>query len=246
MFGFGAGRLTTLELVDGLSRSLGPRLRTALLYGSVIAGDFERDSSDLNLLLVISPLGIAELETIEPLVSNWKWAGKRMPELFTPEQLLHTLDAFAIEWHDIHQARKLLHGDDPFVGIAIPTAPMRLQLEREMNAFVLSLRERFVAARGDEKRIMRVMTDSVVPLLVLVRALLRLHSGNGNVPARKVDSLAELAGRLGFDPDSILTVLRVRQKKERAPSTGLNLLFSNYLGTAEFLLGAVDRIVVQP
>lgn len=241
---FGPPRISTTELIRELDHALGPRLKSAVLYGSVVAGDYDRDSSDVNLLLVVSPLGLAELETMSPLTRRWRSDRQRAPQVFTPEQVARSLDAFAIEWHDMHQTRRVLHGADPFETLSIPIEPLRLQIERELNACVLALREGFLKSGGDWRRLLRLMTQSVVPLIVQCRAALRLFPDGGMVPAMKVDALHVLASKLNLDLEPIARVFRIRQRESKPPDDMVGL-FGEYLRAAERLLDGVDRAVLH-
>jgi hypothetical protein len=245
MWGF--ARFSTNEFVHALVLALGPRLKSAVIYGSTVAGDFESQCSDVNLLLVVSPLTLAELETIQPLANQWIGIKHRPPRLFSPQQLVASLDAFAIEWHDIHQARRILHGTDPFIDLSIDRGALRVQVERELHALVLALREGYLLCRHEPARLRLTLRGAIVPTLVLFRAVLRLFQQHEIVPAVKLEALRALAARLEFDATPFFTVYDWHLRRSNPGSASdAPRVFAAYLRTTERILEMVDQFQPPP
>jgi len=66
-----------------------------------------------------------------------------MPVYFTVEELQRAADVFPIEFLQMEQARKILHGSDPFELVDISRANLRHQTEYELRTKLIQLR-RFV------------------------------------------------------------------------------------------------------
>ena len=144
-------------------------------------------TSNYNVLLVVDGLGLAELDAISKPVAQWTRAGHRPPLLFTCGQLQASADVFPIELLDMRQSHRVLFGEDPLANMTIKHEHLRLQLERELNEKLLTLREGYLFTGGKSKQVVQLLTSSVVGVLVLFRASLRLFQEE--VPPVKADAL---------------------------------------------------------
>lgn len=241
------------QLITALSQALGPRLKSAVLYGSAAAGDFQPGVSSYDLLLVIEPLGIAELQAIAPALGEWTDEGNATPELFSPGELSHSADVFPIEFWDMQQARRVLHGDDPFADVHIDEEHYRRELERELKIKFLLLRRKYVGLVGQPEHLAALMLASVTTFLVLLRAGLRLYNGAApgagdslpespdDVPVDKLQALDLLGQRLKLDFSAIRQVAEARTGELPAEPEKIEALFAKYLSNIEQAVLAVDR-----
>ncbi len=231
--------MTPEQLTEQLKAALPSCLRAVVLYGSAAAGDYVAGSSDYNVLVVVSPLGKATLDALAAPVRAWAREGHRPPLLFTPEQLAASADAFPIEILDIQKCHRILFGDDPLAEVVVASENFRLELERELKAKLIQLRESYLLVAGKPKRIVGLLVDSLSSFLVLFRAALRLYQDD--VPMAKLDALAALAGHLGFDPQVFLTIQQLKEGRLKARNVSPPELLEQYLATVEAIADAVDR-----
>jgi hypothetical protein len=220
--------------------ALPEQLRSVVLFGSAAAGDFVEGVSHYDLLVVVEPLGVHELESLAPTIRPWRKAGNPLPLLFTPAQLASSTDAFAIELLDMQDARRILVGHDPIAGLTIDPAHVRTHLERELKGKSLALRDRYVLAAGDERMIAALLTESLSTFLSLFRTALRIYQPQA--PTQKLEALQALAIHIAFDPQPLATI---HELKERPGARGSDLpaLFAQYLHAIETVTAAVDRLL---
>jgi hypothetical protein len=231
--------MTNEQLVKELLEAIGPGLKSVVLYGSAVAGDFLEGVSGRDILIVAEPLDAAALAALSVPLARWESAGNPLPQLFTPHELATSIDVFPIEMIDMQQARQVLFGPDPLAEIEIDMPHFRMQLERELKTRLLLLRRRYLACCGQSERVARLMTASVSTFLVLLRASLRLY--NDSAPAEKAKALEELAARIDFDPQPLLAVQELK-KQNHSPAPGeIESLFGKYLASIEKVVHAVDR-----
>ena len=221
--------------------ALTEQLRSVVLFGSAAAGDFVEGASHYDLLVVVEPLGIKELETFAPTIRPWRKAGNPLPLLFTPAQLAASTDAFAIELLDMQDARQVLHGDDPIAGLKIDMAHVRIHLERELKGKSLALRDRYVLAAGDERMIAELMTESLSTFLSLFRSALRLYQPNA--PSRKLEALQALAKHIPLDPQPLVTIHELKEGRRKAAGIDMPALFAQYWQMIETVTDVVDRLL---
>ena len=212
-------------------------LRSVVLYGSAAAGDHIAGRSDYNVLVVADRLGVAELDAISRPASAWARAGNRPPLLFTREELAASADSFPIELLDMQQSRRVLFGEDPLADVTVRPECLRLELERDLKAKLLQVRERYVLTRGRPAAVAALMASSASSFLALCRAALRLYAGDA--PARKLDAATALAQRIGFDPD-VFTLVHEMKEGRRKPREAA-ARFGEYLNVIEQIVDAVDR-----
>ena len=96
------------ELVDKLEHCFADRLVSVVLYGSGVLHDQHDKFSDINILVVLKQVTPRELGDCEP-VMRW-WTGFQHPTLLlmSEEEVHHSADSFAIEFHDMKERRRVL------------------------------------------------------------------------------------------------------------------------------------------
>jgi predicted nucleotidyltransferase len=222
-------------------RALPERVRSIVLFGSAAAGDFVEGTSHYDTLLVVDRLGVPELDALGETTRRWRAAGNPLPLLFTPEQLAASVDAFAMEFLDMQQARRVLYGEDLIAGLTIDREHVRIHLERELKGKSLALRDRYTLAAGDRRMTATLLTDSLSTFLSLFRTTLRLYQPDA--PATKLDALRGLAQQIPFDPQPFLTVEKIKERRRGLRGIDTPALFGQYLSAVETVTAAVDRLI---
>jgi hypothetical protein len=229
--------ITPEQLAKWLAEVLRERLKCVLLYGSAAAGDFVEGESNYNLLVIVEPLGVAELKAAGPPLAAWDRAGHVSPLFFTPEQLKSSLDAFPIEMLDIQQARRVLHGPDLLANQRIEPAHLWLAVERELTGKLLALRGKYAIVADDPRAVKQLMLGSLSTFLVLFRAALRLYQEG--VPSTKLEATQALARYIDFDPQPFERLFEMKQSDAR--HSAVDVAFSAYLAAIETIARAIDQ-----
>ena len=87
----------------------------------------------------------------------------------------------------------------------VPMDRHRVQLEHELRTKLLTLRQSYVQAAGDDKRVRRLMLDSISAFSTLFRHTI---IAMGEQPAHhKADNIKKLAEKIKFDPGIFLKLL---------------------------------------
>jgi hypothetical protein len=228
--------MTPEQLAERLGAALPQQLKCVVLYGSAAAGDFLPGESNFNVLLLVEPLTVTELDALSGVISQWSRAGHGPPLVFTPKQLMDSADAFPIELLDIQQSRRVLWGADLLADLRVQPEHLRLQVERELTGKLLALRGRYLLSGGKGDAVRQLMSRSLSTFLVLFRAALRLYESE--VPARKLDALRALAKHIDFDVSPLVRLFEEKQKP--AESRGAPVSFEAYIGAIEAVASAVN------
>ncbi|MBU2573686.1 MAG: hypothetical protein KKH28_06385 [Elusimicrobia bacterium] len=228
-------KLTPEILTDELTKICGDNLRSVLLYGSAAAGDNVR-GSDHNVLVVLNKLEAEDLMSLSDLSARWTKTGNPAPLLFTWERIRQSADVFPMELIDIKENHKILFGSDPLAGINILPENLHYELEHELKGKLIALRERFLITKGAPKQVRELLAASLSTFLVLFKAALRLQGEKP--PAKKIEVLALLRGKIEFDSEVFLIVwdLKEGKKRDEEPVD----IFKRYLKAVEAVTDAVD------
>src|SRR5262249_10183254 len=148
-------------------------------------------------------------------------------------------DCFPIEFHDMQEYRRVLYGKDVIEGLAIDRTFYRAQVEHELRAKLLRLRQKSAGVLSDSAELLRLMMDSVSTFCVLARHALLLSG----IPDhwRKHETAAKLR-EAGFEVSAIDTLLDLRAQKKKPGDVDAVALLSTYLKQIEAIVAYVDRL----
>jgi hypothetical protein len=133
----------------------------------------------------------------------------------------------------------VLYGAAPFDGISVAPADLRLQLEQQVMGKLLQLRQGALLAGTDGKRQTELVSASLSTMMVLFRAVLRLH---GEQPAADNAAVAERVGELaGFDAAPFVRAVRHVRGAEKLSSDDAGRVLAGYLAAIERLSRHLDR-----
>ncbi len=229
------------RLVGDLRGAHGENLASIVLYGSVAAGDHVELRSDHNLLIVLRRITSEDLRLSHTTIRDWLKLGQPMPVYFTVEELKRAADVFPIEFLQMEQARKILHGRDPFEFVEISQANLRHQTEYELRTKLTQLRRLYIPASTSVEKLSALMSDSLASFAALFRAVLILHGQEP--PVSKADSVRATAHLLGLEGSPFEQIFELRSKiGSTLTETAANTLFSAYMAQIERVIEAVDRL----
>ena len=228
---------TLARFVSDLVAVHGENLLSVTLYGST-ARD-ETDDAKHDVLIVLQRIQLDDLRQASDAVRNWTRGGQPMPVYFSREELERGADVFPIEFLQMEQARKVLHGTDPFEFVEISQANLRHQTEYELRTKCLQLRRLFFSATSPEQ-LTRLMIDSLASFAAVFRAVLILHGASP--PVGKHDAVHATARVLGLDVSPFDQIFDLSEKKNRLTKADAEGLFGNYLAEIQKVIDAVDQI----
>jgi hypothetical protein len=228
------------DLVARLKDAFGDGLLSVILYGSAAVGDWHEHSSDLNVLCVLKQLSPKELAQSEPIFRWWREQGNPPPLLLTEEEVRTSTDCFPMEFHDMQEHRRVLHGVDVIDGLQIDRSFYRAQVEHELRAKQIRLRQRSAEVLADSDALLRLLIDSVSTFCVLGRHALIL---GGHAPRwKKREVVAALEGVLQRPLKAFNEILAIRASGKRNARIDTLSLLEAYLEETEALVRFVDAL----
>lgn len=229
--------VNTQKFISEVTAALPGKVRSVILYGSAVTGDFASSRSTYNLLVVVDQLGIDELRALSRPVRAWLSAGNPAPVPMTFEQLKSSADVFPLELLDMKENRRVLHGQDVLAGLEVSPVNLRHQVEYELKSKRLQLEAQYMTAVGDRKATLAAMTESLSSILALGRGALRLFESTA--PASKLDAMRALGRRLDIRTDVFEKIQKLKAGEGSASDP--DELFRVYLDALNGLIGGIDR-----
>lgn len=228
------------QLVEKLQKAYGERLVSVVLYGSAAAGDHHAGFSDFNILCVLTELTPRELSAAGEPFRWWSEQGSPAPLLLTEHELATSADCFAVEFHDMQSHHRLLFGKDVIPALVVEDTFYRAQVEHDLRAKLLRLRQKASGAMTDKNLLRRLLLDSVSTFCVLFRHALRLYGVDVSPQKREVVRLA--AERFGIDPAPFEKLLDVREARIKPKEMDPIAVLAAYLRAIDTVIDAVDRL----
>lgn len=230
--------MTLEELVKQLAQVYGSGLRSVVLYGSAASGEEVKGKSDQNVLVIVDQLDRARLQQLAQTSRAWEDAGNPPPLTLTHAEWRRSADIFPMEYADILERHRLLKGDNPFDGIRVDPRDLRLQVEHEAMGKLLKLRAGVMSAGTDAKQQTALLTDSLSALLVIFRAVMRLH---GEIPPRDSHAVvAYVAQRAVFDASPFDNVIAMAREGRASAVNDTPATLDTYVAGMEALVAYLD------
>jgi predicted nucleotidyltransferase len=231
---------TLNQLLERLTKALGDRLVSVVLYGSAAAGDHHEGFSDLNVLCVLDQVTTRELAQSEPVFRWWREKGNPSPLLLSEHEVGTSTDCFAIEFHDIKAHHRILKGKDVISQLVVDDAFYRAQVEHDLRAKLLRLRQKASGTLSDKDALRRLMADSTSTFCVLFRHALILHGVAGK--SKKRDVIEQARESFGIDPAPFAKLLDLREERIKPRDLEPEGMLDSYLKQISIVIDAVDRL----
>src|SRR3984885_9539683 len=228
------------QLVEKLRKGLGSELISVVLYGSAAVGDHDENFSDFNVLCVLNQITPAQLGATETIFRWWREQGNPSPLLLTEHEVRTSTDCFAIEFHDIREHHRILHGADVVSTLEIDRSFYRAQVEHDLRAKLLRLRQKASGILSDKGVLRRLLVDSISTFCVLFRHALILHGVD--VPGKKREIIARAQERFAIDPGPFHSLLDLREEKINPKEIEREALLAAYLNEIGKVIDAVDSL----
>jgi hypothetical protein len=231
-------KLNLDELVTQLKAAFGSDLSAVVLYGSAAGGEHNPKRSDQNVLVIVKQVPMSAAKAIAATSRAWADAGNPPPLVFTDAEWRGSSDVFPMEYADILERNRVLFGASPFAGIAVKKEDLRLQLENETMGKLLHLRQAVLTVAGDDKKLMELMGSTASAIMVIFRAVCRLH---GEAPAVDNALLVEQVARLAqLDAAPFQRAVKVARGESAVPAAEALATTAGYVGGMERLVSHLD------
>jgi predicted nucleotidyltransferase len=229
------------EFVERMRTAAGTNLLAVVLYGSVAAGDYVTDHSDVNLLCVLGETSYGAIEALAPAVEWWGKQKHRAPLLMSADEMQRSADVFSIEFLDMRRHYRLLWGEDVLKTLEIPMRLHRAQVEYELREKTILLRQRLLVISGNEEAKWELLLRSLPAFGTLFRHTM-IALGDAGAGSKR-EAAAALGGKLGIDTGVFGELLDIRERKKERKAADVDEIFARYLMLVEQMTAAVDKML---
>lgn len=228
------------QFAERLRAAHGEHLVAVVLYGAGATNETTAGTTGLHTLVVLHHVLPEDLRAARQPVEEWTAAGHPSPVYFSEEEITNAADVFPIEFLDMMDNRRVLAGRDPFAGLDVSTRHLRHHVEFELRGKLIRLRELYIPAGDDPRRLTGLLVDSLGTFAKLFRFALRLTDGPDASNRRDAVSAAVRHFRLDAVPfDRILAALDNGRPMSEVEA---HECFGAYMDQIQRVIDAVDRI----
>lgn len=160
---------------------------------------------------VVQSLTLGDLDRCAVHGAAWNNAGLDAPLLIVEGDLRRSLDAFPLELTEIIATRRIVQGADLFAEVVVPKQDLRRACEVQARGHALHLRESYIEAAADTKKIAALVAAAVPPFRALVKNVARL---DGIAPKALVTQLKLDNFEKGF-PESLRAAEQIVEYVDR-------------------------------
>jgi hypothetical protein len=236
--------MTLDSLVAELRDAFGSALRAVVLYGAA-AGEEPVAPADIHTLVLVDGLPLDTLEGAGAHIEAWiRGGGHPAPLVLTTAEWRSSADIFPLEYVDILDQHRALHGALPTEGIRVEPEDLRLAVEHEAMVTLLQLRRAVLATGGDAARRVDMLAATFPTFLTVFRGTLRVHGVRP--PADAAETLTELAFRTGIEAAPFTRVLEHRRGRTPIAPAEAHAVLEGYLANLERLVAHLDQVRPTP
>ena len=231
-------KMTLDELVSQLRAAFDSSLRAVVLYGSAASGEHIPKKSDYNVLVLVDSLDASRLLAASAAVKAWVDDGNSAPLTLTTAEWQRSADIFAMEYADILERHKVLHGQLD-TNVRVDPSNLRLQLEHEAMGTLLQLRRGALAAGSDGKLQLALLEQSASTVMVIFRALLRLRGAIP--PTDNIELTNQVAAATGMDGTPFARVIGHKRGESPISASEAGTTLAGYLAGMQQLVRFLDQ-----
>jgi predicted nucleotidyltransferase len=227
-----------IELLRGV---FGKRLLSVTVYGSFLRESFRPGSSDVNILVILSEREASRIRALGESGYRTLKKNRITPLILTQEEFFTSADVFPMEYLDIVENHRLLHGQDVTGELTISKENLRHEVEHQLRGSLVALRQ--LAVAGSRKRpfmagaLRREVEQWYGSLAAVFRGVLRLKS-DAAVPHDPKALVGEVNRAFALDSGPFLAVLQCREGK--CPE--ITTLIDQLLDRLSTLVALVDEL----
>ncbi len=233
------------ELAGFMERAYGENLIALYEFGESACVDWE--GNGLKILAVLATLGTKELRVISEDRRKWEKNGLPAPLMLTKETVLTSADVFPMEFLEMKEANQFICGsEDVLSGLEVPLSNLRRQLEEQAKGKLIHLRQSYIEAAGDKKKLGHLIAVSIEPFTEVMRNALRLYGKPA--PVAKEEIIGRFCAESGIDPVPFNQALELRRQgvgglkgPVKTDLDGLEALFSSYLEEIVKIAEKIDK-----
>jgi len=230
---------TLTEFVAALETTLGPDLRSIVLFGSG-AENRLRTTSDVNIVVVLAAFDRQRIDTLSETLLAARAAIRLNVMWLLESELADAVQAFGVKFADISRRHRVLWGVDPFQNVRIPRPAAIARLRQVLLNLILRLRASYALNSQREERLTALVAETAGPLRASAAEILELEESVRIAPREALERIARALPGDGWN-DVLEGIRAARQTGTVASGTGAPLVL-RVIDLAYHLLGRASAL----
>ena len=227
-------------MLDDLLKEHASNIHSIHITGSAVISDYHEKFSDINSVVVLRNMDLKFLAFLAPLGKKYGKKKIAAPLVMTPEYIGTSLDAFPMEFLDLKLIHKTVYGPDIFTPLEIATAPLRLQVEREIKTKLIHVRQGYISSLGKKEHLSGVLVRSFTGSMALFRAIIKLLGKEP--PVARAEVIAAVGSACGIDTAVFTDLLLLKAGRIKPDGPELHSLFERYYNALEATGKIIDEL----
>jgi hypothetical protein len=213
------------------------------MHGSALTTRFDYESSDVNVLLVVTELPFSRLDVLANALRDTGRAlaaGRRRfsPLVLSEAQARGSADVFPAEFLELLQRRALLAGSDVLADLVVHPYNLRHQCEYELRSKLVGLRQAYLLSGGADGMAQRLLVQGAGGLAAVLRSIVILRGEPApEDPTALVDAVARA---YGVDAAALGAPFAARTVHAADAEEASRSRFAGFLAALEALVLAID------
>jgi hypothetical protein len=229
------------RVVDALRIAFGQRLVAVALYGESASPGYRPGHSPIDVAVVLDVLRASDLRTLRPYVAGWHRRRVSTPLLVDPAYLAGSRDAFPLEFVELRDHHRMLHGRaEPFTKIDVHADHLRLELEEQAKGKLLHLREAYLGLGRSNRGLRRLLLETPPTFQVILRGLLALRDVPR--PGDPTSVLRAVEQHFSVSLPTLHRLQRVRAGGDSLAGGELETVFERYLDEVGTIAQVTDGL----
>lgn len=224
---------------EEIKQKFGDNLKSIILYGSSVSGDYIQNKSNFNIIVILSEINFHNLRNISKFINQW-YKQKIVPPLFLTESYVKTsTDVFPIEFLEMKENYYVLYGEDFFKNLEISLNNLRLECESKLKGNLVRIRQSYL----ETKNVKKLLEDAFTAFLPVFRGIIRLK--NIIPPILKQDVLKVLTTEFDLDKDIFFKLLSFKKGELKFSNKEQENLLEKFLEEIQKLVKIVDEFKIK-
>ncbi|MFA7658475.1 MAG: hypothetical protein WCY19_03485 [Candidatus Gastranaerophilaceae bacterium] len=232
--------IITSNLIEKLKQVFDKKLVSVILYGSCAGDECENEFSDINIIVVIDNLLAIDLKNANSALKDFMKTKNPLPLFMDKEEWFDSCDVYPIEYSDIKDRYRILHGEDIVKPLILEKTNLRLQCEHETKNLLIKLRQNYLAKSNDLKSIESLLKTTSKSFFALFRAILRLTENE--VSFNHKDAINSLAEKVKMDKDVFLKLLDLRTNSRAILKAEYEITIQKLIDSTNEILKYIDKM----
>jgi predicted nucleotidyltransferase len=227
------------RLCKQLAEAFGKQLLSVVLYGGLAKGEYNPDSSDVNVMIVLDRIAVGTLDKVAPIILAGVRDFRLSAMLLSESDLRRSSEVFPVKFLDMQRCHRVIWGMDVLADLKIARDHIRLRCAQEITNLLLRLRQFYVQRAHRPELIESTLTRAISSFLTSLNTLAELKTGQS---ATTKPAVIDAAERIGLDVQPLREVFALKLGQLKPDPEELKQLYDRFMMTVQQAASLLDTL----